>query len=257
MGFIRRVRDDLESALKRTQGSNMYIYNPSCASDLTFILSNIASRLTSNTNPLLQLDFHEHRENGCLLASGEFVSWPSLSHSLGEINLRCKNRLAVISCACFSFKLIRLERLDVPAPFNFIAAPSEEITIGSLQQRLTQFYQALIDQRDLESALKSLQPEFSFHWPEYDLFFVIRDELNKYRGNKGRKNLEEAVSSAIVSGRIQPDQIAVLRRRLRRLAQDFTEADLAKLVDEYLCGRKPFFTVEDLRTIERNPYWMR
>ncbi len=254
-GFLSRMNQDLLDTFNRSKPIECYFYTPFDLENLIKDLCLVQERVSSSSNPILHIDMHGDPVNGLKLKSGDLISWLSFSRCLGLINHKCRNRLAVISCICFSFKLIRGLDFTRPSPFCFLSAPSDELTIAEIEKYITLFYQNLIDKNDLSTALEYLNKSFSFYFPEYEAFFLLRDELHKYKGNKGKVELEKSITDAVSNNHIPIHKISTLRRMLRARLEAVGDDYIEEILGTFLCGAKPFFTIEDIKNVRSHQYW--
>ena len=143
MGVVRRLHEHVEPLVTSHDELTFETHKVDDSKALFNVLTEISDSLNSKGIPLLHLDMHGDKENGIKLLSGDWVPWLDLSRKLSEINGKTGNRMVVVSAACAGLSVIYPPRLDEPSPFKCLFASSENITLGEIEDALTEFYTAL------------------------------------------------------------------------------------------------------------------
>lgn len=190
--------------------------------------------------PIVHIVAHGN-EDGIKLIDG-FVQWHQVLLSLQKINIRLKNRLAVVLALCLGAHMIRhIDHYD-RAPFNILLSPHSSIDHGILERLMTVFYQGLLKNNSFSEGVKAMFSENGdIRLPFITvscmqliqglrLFTVNRIKSGKARHNLFReyRNKNKEKMSSELKNKIQEteDQVDLYESVWREYASKFLMLDL-------------------------------
>jgi hypothetical protein len=140
--------------------------------------------------PAIHFECHGDEAKGLwLAASGEYIPWPDLAALVMPLNAATRNNLAVLLASCHGFSLEQSVDIKRPSAFQFMIAPSEEISAGAIHDSLLPFYKELIATGDLNMALSHLDSRFKrFIAGEWFYTKLAAFYIHSY-GSKARQQL--------------------------------------------------------------------
>jgi hypothetical protein len=249
MGFSRRLTEDLEACLQevRCPFQSYDAKTPAQFEEALRMIADSAER--DGMRPILHLDMHGSREHGLEIgATRERVTWPTVVALLQAINRATQNNLCVVSASCFGFNAISEISITAPSAFYLLIAPENEVTFGFLADHTVGFYRDLFVGGDVQAAFDSnLSTSMRLFNADKMLFVSLaRYIYAACRGKAARQRRERLLSEIFMAGRERtPANLKAVRKMLKdglRPAQDL----LDKYVQDFLVGKKPGFTIDDL-----------
>jgi len=186
--------------------------------------------------PALHFECHGDAEKGLkLAASGEYVSWLDLSTLIAPLNTATKNNIAVVLASCHGFSLKSAVNVKEPCPFNYLIAPSQEITAGALSDSILPFYKVLMETGELNQALKLLDNSFQqlisgeWFYKKIVIFFTIN-----YTSKAKLEMVERIINNEVV-------RLGYQNRERIRAVRAIAKKRLANPQDLYESLEKNFF----------------
>lgn len=162
--------------------------------------------------PILHFESHGHPEKGMYIAaSDEFVSWAQLQEWISQINRATRNNTGVVVAACHGFGLSSGLQVSSPSPFNFLIAPSVEMSAGIFEDTMSRFYKVVAATGDLATGLASLAEDMRLIVAGEWFYSHLGRYLIHHHTQKDRQEiLEQSVSN-------QMENEPLLNRAQRRL----------------------------------------
>lgn len=163
--------------------------------------------------PILHFESHGHPEKGLYIAaSDEYVSWATLQEWIAPINHASRNHTAVVVAACHGFGLAAGLRVNSPSPFNFLIAPSIEMSAGIFVDTMSNFYRVVSSTGDLATGLAALPEDMRLLVAGEWFYSRLGTYLIHHNTQKSRQKMLERS----VSDRMEKEQVENrAQRRLR------------------------------------------
>ena len=110
----------------------------------------------NNVFPMIHFEIHGNRK-GLGLISNEFIKWKELYQNLIDINSIIGNNLFITLAVCKGAYLMKLIKLNNPAPFWGFIGSFDIIDVDDILIRYNEFYLELLESFDIRSAFNKLQ----------------------------------------------------------------------------------------------------
>jgi hypothetical protein len=250
-GVTCRVWENLEAMAGEL---NLVItkYAPASAEDFLAVMDQIIADARMGMLPMIHLDTHGSAKDGILIAgTREYVSWEILAEKFRSINKIVGNNLCVISLACFSFHIIKAIDINRVSPFFMLLAPEYEIKAGDIEDNVVGFYQETFRARDILAAQDAWFPtQLRVFHCERMLAIVLARYINDAAMGKQKERRKEELITKAVEGGIVPNRHNL--RAARKLAETGikpTEELINRFLPIFLAGKKPGFTVAELKVM--------
>lgn len=246
-GVFRRTHEHLDDLTGQLSNVELVDRSIDSKSHLQAALQDLAVETKNSGTPLIHLDMHGSKENGLQLVNGEFMCWEETAELLGIINNLTQNHMMVVSTVCFSLDIINPPKLSEPSPFCLLVAPVDKLLNGSIEDNLFSFYSNWFRECDTVMAINSIDPDFYPFIPERQLFKVLR---NIYCGCEdeslgiSREQVLASVHREVT--KIESVSLEHVRDSIIEFWQNIDSDQLNDLIGTYMCGRPPYFSVEDL-----------
>lgn len=165
------------------------------------LLDEIEKDCIDNENyPILHLEIHGN-DAGLVLNSGEQITWEEIYESLVKINLAIGNNLFLTLAVCHGAYLMKIIKLDKPAPFFSIVGSFGELLVSDIQVDYRKFYEKLFDTLDVNEAIKELRksnetPPYRYRY--LDTENIFKDVYNNYlKDNMYKEAMKKRAKKAI------------------------------------------------------------
>ena len=175
------------------------------------LMSVLAECRAGILKPILHFEGHGHPEKGLFIAgSNEYLSWAKLQDWIAQINHATRNNTAVVVAACHGFRLSDGLQFNNPCPFNFLVAPNEEMSAGSFEDTMSNFYKEVAGTGDLATALAQLPKDMQLLVAGEWFYSNLSSYLIHHHTHKSRQEMvEKSISN-------QMDREPHLNRAQRR-----------------------------------------
>lgn len=252
-GVSRRVLEDLES-LCAAEEFPLSIYTPSTASEFIAVLDEIAAKTRLGTLPMIHLDAHGSADQGLIMGvAGEHVGWSTVAEKLRAVNAAAGNNLCVMMSVCFGFHLVSQIDINAVSPFYILLAPQDKITFGEVEDSTRNFYERMLEGGDILEAKELCFPYLEvFHCERMLAVVLARYINNSAMGKQKERRKEDLISKAIAEGVPRNRQnLRLMRKTADRLITP-TEDLLKRFLPVFLAGKKPAFTISQLKEMVRS-----
>lgn len=250
-GVTRRVLMDLLAMADQRQLA-ITQHTPTSSAEFLSIMDQIAADAKAGMLPMIHLDTHGSAEEGILVAAfGEYVSWGAVADKFRVINKIVGNNLCVISGACFSFNVVRAIDIKKVSPFFMLLAPEHEITAGDIEDNTIGFYRDMLDEADiLTSHARWFPTQLRVFHCEQMLAIALARYINDATLGKQKERRKEDIVTMAVENGVAPNRHNL--RATRKLAEEGirpTEALIDRFVLTFLAGKRPGFTIAELKAM--------
>lgn len=144
--------------------------------------------------PILHFEGHGDPEKGLFIAaSQEYILWADLKQLVELINRATLHNSGVVVAACFGFSLSRGLEVAKPSPFNFLIAPSIEMSAGTFRDAMYSFYKAVASNGDLRRGLADLPQDMQLLVSGEWFYSTIGSYLVHHHTQKDRQEMIEQV----------------------------------------------------------------
>ena len=220
--------------------------------EFLLVLAEIEKNITPNSIPLIHIDAHADKEYGLSFRNdninkNEYISWDILTEYLGKINLKISNKLFLVLCACSAFYINSKLHPTLAAPFSLCISPYSELTLSEIERTIPSFYNSLIKNHDLITAVAATQE--SFEMVSSDIFLkeiLVKTHMTTL--GKAGKLRREGLLTQLINKSKTPVNKKQARRYIKERLKSFTDEDIKRYSDTYLCGRPAPFSAHDVKT---------
>lgn len=134
-----------------------YFYNPSNKVEFLTVFEEICALvINDDLYPIIHFEIHGN-PNGIILESSEAVTWEELQHYCRLINIQVCNQLIITLATCYGSRIWKMIDVTKPAPYWGYIGPKETIGEVTLMEDFQSFYDSLLTQESLNSAIKELK----------------------------------------------------------------------------------------------------
>jgi len=253
-GVTRRVLEDLRAVAGQRQLAIVQ-YTPTSAAEFLAVMDQMAAEAKAGMLPMIHLDAHGSAEGGILVAAtGEYVSWEAVAGKFRVINEIVGNNLCVVSGVCFSFHFVKAIDINQVSPFFMLLAPEHEIAAGDIEENVVGFYRDMLDEADILTAQARWFPtQLRVFHCERMLAIVLARYINDATSGKQKERRKEHLVTMAVEHGVAPNRHNL--RAARKLAEKGikpTEALIDRFVPIFLAGKRPGFTIVELKAMVEN-----
>lgn len=166
------------------------------------------------------------------------LPWLSLGEYLRPLNVACGHKLFVVGATCFGMGVTAALRPALPAPFCGCVGFSTQVTAGSLQVALREFYRSLINDSSVDNAVENARRELRGLGEGLNLRSALQlasETLGSvYRSIRSNMELERNVSQILQSADASPlvDLGISEWPETRRLVEDLLKIEGEKKIKE-------------------------
>lgn len=252
-GTSRRMLDDLVD-LAQSGGFPVFERPIATREELWEVLAEIRDHADRGLRPILHFDTHGNPDDGVYIApTGEWAAWSELMDWLRAINVATGNNLVVVLALCFGLNLYKLAELKKPAPAYLFAAAPKKVTVGFLLDEVPAFYKAV---QTHGSFLEPFETTLGKAMNLINCQGLFLQALAHYvKTQCDGEVLTERTSRTAAAifardGIVEPtdEQIEEVTNRVRQgLAP--SEKIIAQFAPEFLIGRQPLFTWQDVEAV--------
>ena len=163
---------------------------------------------------------------------------------LRAINVKTKNRLFVVFCACSAFYINGEIEPNKPAPFSVCVSPYSKLTLQEIEQILPEFYRALMVDYDFLNAIQQVRSAYEYSSSELFIKDVLVKMICRNMGKKGRQHRENLLTEAVKRS-LRPINLKQARSTIKR-NWTLTDDNLRILSENYMCGREFQYSASEL-----------
>lgn len=250
-GVTRRVLEDLQDVLAQKQLS-IRQFIPNSAEEFLSAMDQIAAEAKAGMLPMIHLDTHGSVEDGVLIvATGEHVPWDVVGEKFRIINKVVGNNLCVVSGACFSFRFVKAIDINKASPFFMLLAPEQEIMASDIEDNIIGFYKDMFNDADILSAQEKWFPTQLrvFHCERMLAILLARYINDAALGQQKERRKEHLVTMAVEQGVPANRHNLRAMRKVVKKAIEPTEALIDRFMPTFLIGKKPGFTITELKDL--------
>lgn len=205
------------------------------------LLDEIEKDCIDNENyPILHLEIHGN-DAGLVLNSGEQITWEDIYESLVKINLAIGNNLFLTLAVCHGAYLMKIIKLDKPAPFFSIVGSFGELLVPDIQVDYRKFYEKLFDTLDVNEAIKELRK--SNETPPYKYRYIDSETTfkNVWETYKKERMTDDAMKRR-AEKEINENFESCSEKEKKKLKMKFLE--ILKTEDFYKKHTRIFFMID-------------
>jgi hypothetical protein len=227
--------DIIRRRLWNHDGITSKLYEINSKSEFYSLLSNIESEvLKDNVIPYLHFEIHGNPD-GFLLNSDEQINWYEFRPRLTQINFLSRNKLWISLATCYGAYLYSTYSIVSKAPFYGYVGAWSEINIQDLSVSYERFFEKLLQEFNIEKAVKALNlsnPNLPVEYKLYNSQDVFNKTYDAYEKDKySPKGFKERLDTIVRQGLSDP------RNKNLKLTEEFIR-DFAK---KTLLGEKERF----------------
>jgi hypothetical protein len=215
-------------------------------------MDQIAADARAGMLPMMHIDTHGSAKDGVLIAAtGEYVPWEVVAGKFRVVNKIVGNNLCVVSGACFSFHFVKAIDINQTSPFFMLLAPEQEIAAGDIEDNVIGFYRDLFDEADILSAQSKWFPNQLrvFHCERMLAIVLARYINDATLGQQKERRKEHLVTMAVEQGVVPNRHNLRAARKLAKKGIEPTEALIDRFVPTFLAGKRPGFTIAELKAM--------
>lgn len=204
-------------------------------------------------SPIIHFEIHgADDQSGLVLASGEFISWDTLSEKLRPINHALKNGLFITMGVCHGCYFMEKENVEKPAVFQGIIASFDKLYEFDIYIQFYAFYEELFSSFDVNSAYQKLieaNPDASVNYACYSaelIFAMVQTDYDE------KKCTEEAFKQRALD-EIEAGKLLVVNRQDKRSKiRAFVKRGLQTRKKYFKEAYKSFFMLDDYPELEKD-----
>ncbi|OEZ85327.1 hypothetical protein JAB6_21760 [Janthinobacterium sp. HH104] len=212
-------------------------------------LKMLKNEVVPNMGFILHLEFHGDKNGLEVGNDSERVEWCELQSLLAEINLKTRCNLGLVFAGCNGFGSFKVADIAEPVAFYFQLAHAGVISAGLLENSLIKFYNAIISDRNLQSASEAAKP-FQMKYAE-SIFVNLQDLVCRSASPAAiKKDYVETTLSKLLEIENIRDAISVAEARniikKNYVSYENWISNNIKMNLNFFCGRAPAYTVGQL-----------
>ncbi|MEQ9328636.1 MAG: hypothetical protein RJQ21_15245 [Rhodospirillales bacterium] len=255
IGPTRRIIEDLNDA-HNNGGWPIRELVVGTSDELVEALNFLADEAEKGVKPIIHFDAHGSKDKGILLSpSGEHFSWDKLANHLRIINCQTMNNLICIFATCYGYHINFQVELKKPTPSYLIMAPTDEISVGFLEEQTVRFYQLAHASGNVTEAFSlTLASKMKLYHCQGIFFEALSNYIRYYCSGKSKSiRYEKLLSDFLIEHNIENPSPAVLKNTRNRIKSGLKPSQ--KIIEYYaskfLICRRPAFDYDDLEKFTR------